>query len=85
MGVSDGEGVTVIGVPFGSKIVSGVSVGGARVGMGACVGVACRVLPGKARVGGMVGGAKVGRGDKVGMANTTVAAAGVVTNSGRVK
>lgn len=71
-----------MGVPFGSKMNSGVSVGGARVGIGACVGVACKVLPGRRRVGGMVGGAKVGRAT-VGTAKITVAAEGVVTSIGR--
>ncbi len=63
---------------------SGVSVGGARVGIGACVGVACSVLPGRMRVGGIVGGANVGRAT-VGIATITVVAEGAVTSMGRTK
>jgi len=61
----------------------GVLVGGARVGIGACVGVAWRVLPGSTSGGGAVGGAKVGRITAVGIATTTVSGGGVVTSVGR--
>jgi hypothetical protein len=77
-------GVMVTGVPNGSRMKRGVSVGGARVGTGACVGVAMRVLTGRAKVGGTVGGgANVGR-STVGIDTTTVAAEGVATSEGRM-
>ena len=81
-----GVAVTVgkIGVPFASNINVGVSVGGARVGMGAWVGVAMRVLTGKNNVGGAVGGTYVGT-TSVGICMTTVAGGGVATSVGRTK
>lgn len=72
------------GSPSGPKSGVGVSVGGARVGMGACVGVAGRVLAGKAKVGAAVGTTNVGR-STVGIAITMVAAGGVATRVGRAK
>ncbi len=72
-------------MPFSSSRSVGVSVGvlvGARVGMGACVGVATRVLPGSASVGSAVGATKVGWAT-VGICSTTVAGGGVATSVGR--
>lgn len=88
-GTNHGAGVTVrkIGVPLASKIKVGVMVAvlvGARVGMGAWVGVATSVLAGKCNVGGAVGAVIVGGGARVGNAKTTVAGGGVATKTGRI-
>ena len=79
--VNSGVSVTVSveGVPD----VSGVGVSGARVGIGAWVGVASSVLPGRANVGGTVGMTTVGR-RTVGMEMITVAGGGVATRVGRI-
>ncbi len=85
-GVSLGGGTVVAstvpevvsgGVMDGISASVGVFVG-ARVGRGACVGVATSVLPGRAKV---EGGAWVGVGGKVGRTNGTT----VVTTSGLAK
>ena len=67
----------------GGPDVSGVGVSGARVGMGAWVGVASSVLPGRAKVGGTVGMTTVGR-TTVGTEMMTVAGGGVATSVGRI-